>query len=135
MGMKNTNETIHARCNLCGGNVGQMPGGRHNLCAARAERGLATPSLGERCGVCDGRGWTATEHVMRGGAIPVYFHPGEMARGLAAIFPPCKACAGRGHDGGGLAIAPSCDLCKDAHSGPGLSCQRCNRYVTTPSQK
>lgn len=87
-------------CKLCGGNAGRLsPEGSHYLCESRARLGLPTPCLGMRCKKCGGRGWWRED----GGpspalALPVYFDPGEAARGIAAIFPPCSDCGGKGHN-------------------------------------
>jgi hypothetical protein len=93
--------TDRPRCTLCGGNVGTLPQGRHNLCAARWLQGLATPSLGEACVKCDGRGWwRADGGPQTGASLPVYFNPVAMERGMRAIFPPCPDCNGKGYTGG-----------------------------------
>ena len=83
-------------CTLCGGNHGTMPDGRHNLCAARAELGLPTPSLGTACAACAGRGWKRDTPLPA--VLPVYFNPSDLARGVRAIFPPCQACKGKGYN-------------------------------------
>lgn len=80
------------RCPLCGGTAGRLPGGRHNLCAARAELGSPTPNLGTRCPTCNGSGTTGK------GGVPVFFAsgPAAIARSIAAQFPSCLACRGSG---------------------------------------
>lgn len=83
-------------CTLCGGDYGTMPDGRHNLCAARAELSLPTPNLGMRCQACEGRGWKRDTPLPA--ALPVYFDPAQLARGVRAIFPPCPTCGGKGHN-------------------------------------
>ena len=45
------------KCTLCGGSAGNFNAdGAHNVCAARARLGLATPSLGAKCPECGGSG-------------------------------------------------------------------------------
>ena len=86
------------RCSICGGNAGNVTRtqGRHELCAARQRHGLPTPSLGERCPKCQGRGWWRATPVPA--ILPVYFSPADDARGIAAIFPPCSECGGKGYN-------------------------------------
>ena len=84
-----------ATCSLCGGNAGQLsPAGVHYLCAARAEYGQPTPPLGTRCESCNGSGTTGK------GGVPLLFDegPARIARSIAAQFPPCKACSGKGYN-------------------------------------
>ena len=81
-------------CSICGGFARRLPDhGAHNLCAARVERGLPTPSLGNCCPDCDGQGSTGQ------GGVPLFLDhlsPGEIARSIAAQFPACVTCAGSG---------------------------------------
>jgi hypothetical protein len=80
-------------CNICGGFAQKLPEhGAHNLCAARLERGLPTPSLGRQCPDCSGAGTTGTGGVM----LFLDLGPAAIARSIAAQFPPCQQCAGRG---------------------------------------
>lgn len=97
--MNQTTQT--PRCFLCGGNAGQLPEGRHNFCAARADLGLPTPNLGERCECCGGSGTLG-----RGGVMLDFDHgPAAIARSVAAQFPPCKTCNGRGYTDAALVRA------------------------------
>jgi hypothetical protein len=81
------------KCNLCGGNAGQLnEAGAHNLCAARANLHLPTPNLGTRCPVCDGR------KTLGKGGVPLFFSlgPAKIKQSIEAQFPPCPACRGNG---------------------------------------
>lgn len=99
--MTTTRFTVDVPCRLCGGTYGSGQDGAHCLCTARARLSLPTPSLGEQCPRCEGRGWwRADGGPQPGAALPVYFNPAECARGVTAIFPPCLDCGGRGHVGG-----------------------------------
>lgn len=82
-----------ATCSLCYGNAGRLNDkGQHNLCTARAAVGLATPSLGTRCETCGGRGTNG-----RGGVfLDFTLGPATIARSIAAQFPPCPDCGGKG---------------------------------------
>jgi len=84
---------VTPRCTLCGGNAGQLIEGAHALCFARAGHGLPTPSLGERCALCHGSGTTGRGGVM----LDLGLGPATIARSLAAQFPPCPVCDGRGY--------------------------------------
>ena len=80
-------------CKLCGGDAGELSrNGAHYLCEARAKHGEPTPCLGIRCKVCTGSG---VKPGFRGG-VPLFFEEGS-ARSIAAQFPPCEACDGRGY--------------------------------------
>jgi hypothetical protein len=83
-------------CTLCGGNVGTLnpTTGNHFLCDARAGHGAATPCLGMRCNVCHGNG---IKPGFQGG-VPLFLSegPARIARSIAAQFPACDACHGRG---------------------------------------
>lgn len=47
--------TAVTTCGHCGGDAGRLnENGVHSLCAARARRGLPTPSLGTTCERCSG---------------------------------------------------------------------------------
>lgn len=82
------------RCQLCGGNAGQLnEQGVHNLCAARSSHGLPTPNLGERCARCNGAGTTGKGGVM----LSFDEGPSAIARSIRAQFPPCANCNGRGY--------------------------------------
>ena len=80
-------------CGLCGGDAGTLNvDGNHNLCAARAERDMPTPSLGSRCAECGGRGTTGLGGVM----LSFSLGPAAIERSIDAQFPPCAACSGTG---------------------------------------
>ena len=82
------------RCQLCGGNAGRLIDGAHALCAAKAARGLPTPSLGDACVACNGVG-----RVPRTPAGPVVFcaaGPAAFTRAFDAWAPRCEACGGTG---------------------------------------
>ena len=81
-------------CTICGGNAGRLaPEGYHYFCAALQARGLPTPSLGTRCENCNGSGTCG-----KGGALLSFdLGPAAIARSIAAQFPPCPACAGKGY--------------------------------------
>lgn len=82
------------RCSLCGGNAGQLnTDGVHNMCAARKAYGLATPNLGERCSTCKGSGTLGCGGVM----LSFDEGPTRIARSIAAQFPPCSTCKGKGY--------------------------------------
>ena len=90
--------TMHDRCEVCGGNAGRLSNGRHELCAARQARGLATPSLGDRCAECAGSG-----HLPRpqtGLMLPLDLGPRRIRDAIEAWAPTCSACGGTGHVGG-----------------------------------
>jgi len=80
-------------CELCGGAAGQLIDGAHALCRARTNLGLPTPSLGNRCERCAGRGTLGTGGVM----LDLSHGPAVIARSIAAQFPPCPTCGGRGY--------------------------------------
>lgn len=84
-------------CTLCGGNAGQLVNGAHNLCTARANLGLATPNLGQRCDSCKGSGTLGRGGVM----LSFDLGPARIARSIAAQFPPCSTCNGKGYTLGG----------------------------------
>ena len=81
-------------CRLCGGTAGRLnETDAHNLCDALAARGMPTPSLGMRCATCHGSGTTG-----RGGVFLSFdLGPAAIARSIAAQFPPCQSCAGKGY--------------------------------------
>ncbi len=86
-------ELIHAfrlgagACLLCGGTSGGLIDSEHALCRAQSDLGVDTPSLGDRCSECSGRGYTA-------------HGPGELIdpsqAAIDARAPPCEACKGSG---------------------------------------
>jgi len=83
-------------CNLCGGTYGSAsPAGNHYLCEAKAKRGMPTECLGMACASCDGSGFT---HRGNGVGVMLDFRvgPAAITRSIAATFPPCKACNGKG---------------------------------------
>lgn len=86
-------------CYLCGGNAGTFsPNGAHYLCEARYASGSPTPSLGMRCECCNGSG---VKRGFRGGVMLGFdLHPSIIARSIAAQFPPCIECDGRGYSSG-----------------------------------
>jgi hypothetical protein len=82
-------------CTHCGGTAGQLVDGAHVLCAVRARHGWATPCLGFRCDTCQG-----AKTLGRGGVVlDLDLGPAVIARSLAAQFPPCPACGGKGYTG------------------------------------
>ena len=85
--------TTVPKCRLCSGSAGALDEtGAHGLCTARAARGLATPSLGDRCPRCNG-----TKRTGRGGAMLSFdMGPARIARSIDAQFPPCRTCDGTG---------------------------------------
>jgi len=83
------------RCKLCGGWARQLPAeGSHNLCIERNKRGLPTPSLGEQCQRCQGRGHLGKNQ--NGVMIYTDAGPQAFARSIEAVFPKCPDCDGRG---------------------------------------
>jgi hypothetical protein len=90
---KMTNAKTRPGCKLCGGTAGQLnERGEHNLCTARAARGLATPSLGNCCEACHGSGTQGRGGVM----LSFDCGPATIARSIQAQFPPCPNCKGSG---------------------------------------
>lgn len=87
--------TTRPRCTLCGGNAGQVIDGGHNSCKARAALNLPTPCLGDTCVACNGAGTQGKGGVM----LSFDSGPAAIARSIAAQFPPCPSCAGKGYTG------------------------------------
>lgn len=84
-----------AACNLCGGDAGQLNDqGQHNLCAARKNLGLPTPSLGMRCGGCNGSG--VRPKTAAGPMLSLDLGPAKIARAIEAWAPKCPDCGGKG---------------------------------------
>ena len=83
------------RCVICGGSAGRLSHGEsHNLCVELKKLGLPTPSLGEACSTCGGRGHVATKDL--GCAIFLDAGPAAIRRAIEAVFPACKTCGGTG---------------------------------------
>jgi len=79
-------------CRLCGGNAGRLNDrGEHNLCAALAWLGQATPSLGVRCPECKGIGVKP-----RSALGPV----NPSGRDMERWAPKCLHCGGTGVEPG-----------------------------------
>ena len=89
-------------CTLCGGNTGRLSdNGAHCLCEARHHHGQPTPSLGNRCAACRG-----AKSLGRGGIMLGFdLSAAEIARSIAAQFPPCPACNGTGLDNESVALS------------------------------
>jgi len=81
-----------AVCPICGGSAGRFPPEGHHLCQARRDRGLLTPSLGNRCRGCDGTGFSQAAKLREG----IYLPLNPTAAELAARFPKCLRCGGTG---------------------------------------
>lgn len=87
----------NGECAICGGTAGRLVDGMH-LCAARKRAGLSTPNLGYHCQDCNGTG-----HPLRyRGGVFLFADIGAAAigRSIAAQFPPCPTCNGRGYTTG-----------------------------------
>lgn len=87
-----------ANCVLCGGNAGHLNAeGSHNLCTELAKLNLPTPNLGTHCEVCNGNGHTS--NMNSGGALYMGFDmgPRQISKTLAAAFPTCETCNGKGY--------------------------------------
>lgn len=82
-------------CIICGGTAGSFsPDGAHYLCEARRAQGQPTPSLGDRCPVCNG---TKVKPGRQGGVMLFLdLGPEAIRRSIEAQFPPCEACDGSG---------------------------------------
>lgn len=67
----------------------------HYVCVEREKLGLPTPSLGDECPECTGRG-----HKAKAALGPMLFadgnSPGSAARAINAWAPKCPKCDGRG---------------------------------------
>jgi hypothetical protein len=83
-------------CKLCSGNCGSPnpKTGNHYLCEALAAHNQPTPCLGIKCESCNGSG---VKRGFRGGVmLSLDLHPAQIARSIAAQFPPCESCGGKG---------------------------------------
>jgi DnaJ-class molecular chaperone len=85
-------------CSICGGTVGSgsTEHAAHWLCYGRQRRSLPTPSLGQQCPDCNGRG---SRSKVRYG-VPMFLDghtPRDFERSVNAIWPPCETCGGHGH--------------------------------------
>ena len=86
-----------ATCTLCQGTAGSLIDGTHALCAVRAKHGRPTPTLGMRCETCGGNG---VKPGFRGGVfLDLDLGPALIRRSIAAQFPPCVDCKGKGYTG------------------------------------
>jgi hypothetical protein len=84
-------------CKLCGGNFGNANPvtGDHYLCEIRNIHNVATPCLGMKCKTCNGSG---VKHGSRDGVmLSLELHPAQIAHSIAAQFPTCNACNGKGY--------------------------------------
>jgi hypothetical protein len=84
-------------CTLCGGDAGSFNPATHAhyLCEARHRAGSPTPCLGMRCTTCNGSG---VKPGFRGGVMLSFDEgPARIAKSIAAQFPPCVECGGRGY--------------------------------------
>jgi len=86
------------RCELCGGNAGQVIDGAHNLCRARARNGSPTPCLGDRCEKCGGA--KRIPHTPYGPMLSADLGPARIARAIDAWAPECDRCGGTGIEPG-----------------------------------
>lgn len=80
-------------CQICGGNAGRLnTNNAHNLCEARKNAGLATPSLGDRCRQCNGSGIKPTANGLM---LGFDLGPQKIAKAMEAI--KCETCEGKGY--------------------------------------
>ena len=115
-----------ATCELCGGNAGQLNAqGQHNLCTARKEQGLPTPSLGTRCEDCGGSG--VKPKTQAGPMLSLDLGPAKIAQAIHAWAPKCPTCKGAG-----VQLRP-CPWGGCNGTGlPGGRCDRCGTPVDFP---